>query len=176
MTEDAPHLTIRPLLPADLPAVEVLICDAFGPEEGPIVVQLTNDLLRDVTALPLLALVAEHEQTPVGVVLFSAVTIEGHAELAASLLAPLAVAPALQRRGVGTALIAAGLQRLTAVGVELVLVYGSPAYYGRAGFRAADGITPPLPLSQPHGWQVRTLLPVQGRLRCADALQDARYW
>ncbi len=181
MSAESLPVTIRPLLPADRPALEVLICDAFGAEEGPIVVQLTNDLLEDASAQPLLALVAEHAGVVVGAVLFSAALIDERPDLRVTILAPLAVAPPHQRRGVGTALIAAGLQQTAADGIDLVVVYGSPDYYGRAGFRPADGILPPMPLSLPHGWLARPhdAAPagrVQGRLRCAASLMDAQYW
>jgi len=69
----------------------------------------------------------------------------------AALLGPLAVAPACQRRGIGSALVRAGLRRLEEKGVTRVCVLGDPAYYGRFGFRAESMIEPPFPL--PDEWQ-----------------------
>lgn len=53
-------------------------------------------------------------------------------------LAPLAVASARQRRGLGAALVHRGLEAARATGFHAVLVVGDPAYYTRFGFDAAD--------------------------------------
>jgi putative acetyltransferase len=53
-------------------------------------------------------------------------------------LAPLSVAPARQRTGVGSALVREALQRATAEGAwRAVFVLGEPRYYERFGFSAA---------------------------------------
>ena len=46
--------------------------------------------------------------------------------------------PAWQRRGVGTALIRAGLDVCRAQGWDRVVVLGDPGYYARLGFAPAD--------------------------------------
>jgi putative acetyltransferase len=53
-------------------------------------------------------------------------------------LAPLAVSPDFQRRGIGTALARAGLDACRKQGVPFVFVLGNPAYYSRFGFRPAN--------------------------------------
>jgi putative acetyltransferase len=62
-------------------------------------------------------------------------------------LSPLAVAPAMQRRGIGCALVPAGLAAAEAMGEPLVVLQGSPGYYPRFGFRdcRAFGIEIDLP-------------------------------
>jgi len=52
-------------------------------------------------------------------------------------LAPLAVAPAMQRHGCGAALIAEGHRFLQAAGERLSVVLGEPAYYGRFSYAHA---------------------------------------
>ena len=47
----------------------------------------------------------------------------------------LAVAPAHQRRGIGAALLRAGLQRCRQLGIGAVVVPGHPSYYPRFGFQ-----------------------------------------
>jgi putative acetyltransferase len=50
----------------------------------------------------------------------------------------MAVAAELQRRGVGAALIRAGLDACRAAGHTIVFVLGHPAYYPRFGFEPAS--------------------------------------
>ncbi len=56
-------------------------------------------------------------------------------------LGPLSVAPALQRSGVGSALVRAGLAQLADQGATGVVLVGEPAYYGRFGFAARPGLS-----------------------------------
>jgi putative acetyltransferase len=56
-------------------------------------------------------------------------------------LAPLAVAADARRRGLGAALVRAGLVATRDAGAIAVLVLGDPAYYARFGFAPARGIT-----------------------------------
>ena len=52
-------------------------------------------------------------------------------------LAPLAVDEGWRRRGVGTALVRAGLDACRELDIDAVSVLGDPAYYGRFGFTPA---------------------------------------
>ena len=104
---------------------------------------LLSDLLADRDDV--LSLVAVSGDDVLGHVAFTVCRIEGgDAELA--LLGPLAVLPAQQRRGIGTALIGEGLRRLREGGVARVLVLGDPNYYGRFGFATETAIVAPYPL------------------------------
>jgi putative acetyltransferase len=81
-------------------------------------------------------LVARIDGAVAGHVLFSRLTVAPPNERRRALcLAPLAVAPAWQRQGIGTALVREGLARAEAMDEDIVLVLGDPAYYGRFGFR-----------------------------------------
>jgi putative acetyltransferase len=51
------------------------------------------------------------------------------------------VRPDRQRRGIGTALIEAGLDRLREMGAEGSVLVGDPAYYCRFGFEVDVGIS-----------------------------------
>jgi putative acetyltransferase len=73
----------------------------------------------------------------VGHVLFSPVTVAGAPDGIG--LAPLAVLPAHQRRGVGSALVREGLEACRRLGCPFVVVLGHPGYYPRFGFRRAAG-------------------------------------
>ncbi len=94
------------------------------------------DTLRE-QAHPIVSLVAEDEGTVVGHILFTPVSLPGHPQLKIMGLAPMAVAPDQQRRGVGSALVPAGLERCRQLGYGAVVVVGHPEYYPRFGFTSA---------------------------------------
>jgi putative acetyltransferase len=92
------------------------------------------DALRE-QAHPAVSLVAEDGGGIVGHIMFSPVSLGGHPELRVMGLAPMAVAPAHQRRGIGSALVRAGLERCRQLGFGAVVVLGHPSYYPRFGFQ-----------------------------------------
>ena len=96
------------------------------------------DRLRE-RANPFISLVADDGGSIVGHILFTPVTLSGHANLRLLGLAPMAVVPSAQRRGIGSALVCAGLERCRKEGAAAVVVLGHPAYYPRFGFSAASG-------------------------------------
>ena len=142
-------LEIRESRPGDLAAIETLYPDAFPDED---LLPLVRDLER--AGPTVVSLVAIDEQALVGHAVFTLCGIAGRPDKVA-LLGPLAVASARQRRGIGNAIVRAGLRRLEEAGASRVYVLGDPAYYGRFGFEAEDGVTPPYPLPEEwHGaWQ-----------------------
>jgi predicted N-acetyltransferase YhbS len=159
---------------------------AFGPVQGREIVGLVDRLFDDETAEPLLSLVVEEEGRLVGHVLFTRAALEHDgADVAMRILAPLAVAPEFQGKGIGSALIREGLGQLESRGVELVFVLGHPGYYPRFGFRPAGefGFEAPyeIPLEHADAWMVRALTAgvvghTRGRIHCAKTLDESRYW
>jgi putative acetyltransferase len=131
-------MPIRPELQTDIAAVRAVNCAAFetGTEADLV------DALRE-QADPIISLVADEAGAIVGHILFSPVTLSGHAELKIVGLAPMAVIPGHQRRGVGSALVRAGLERCRQLGYRAVIVLGHSEYYPRFGFVPASrfGIT-----------------------------------
>ena len=87
---------------------------------------------------PLISLVAEVDAAVVGHIMFSPVSISADPRLRLMGLAPMAVAPAYQRQGIGSALVRAGLERCKALACSAVVVLGHPAYYPRFGFLPAS--------------------------------------
>jgi len=82
-----------------------------------------------------LSLVGELEGKVVGHILFSSVFFEGSPCLAkGSALAPVAVLPEYQRKGVGTALINEGLKKCRDLGIDYVILLGHTTYYPRFRF------------------------------------------
>ncbi len=176
-------MLIRQGQPRDLARTLEVERLAFGSELEP---QLVAELLEDPTAAPLLSLLAWEGARCVGHVLFTAARVESNrARVDASLLAPLAVVPEMQGRGVGIGLMRAGVEQLATSGVELVFVLGHPTYYPRVGFRPALplGFEPPHAIDRAHtdAWMVLPLkvgaLDVApAKIRCAKALDAPVYW
>lgn len=104
--------------------------EAFnGVEEANLV-----NALRD-SGCPQISLVAEIDHEVVGHILFTPVTLsENHGDLKLIGLAPMAVLNRYQRKGIGTELVKAGLQRCKEQGYDAVVVLGHPTYYPRFGF------------------------------------------
>jgi putative acetyltransferase len=127
-------LLVRPEAPGDEAAVHRVEALAFGHEAEADLV----DALRAAGALTL-SLVAVRRDEIVGHVAFSPVRVEAPSGPREAMgLAPLAVLPGEQRRGVGTALTRDGLDRLRTTGHTLVIVLGHPTYYPRLGFGRAS--------------------------------------
>ena len=125
-------VSIRPERASDHAAVHTVVSAAFGqPAEA--------DLVAALRAVPrVISLVALDGEALVGHIMFSPLTVEGAGlELMALGLAPLAVAPARQRQGIGSALTFAGLDACRKAGADLVVVLGHPDYYPRFGFAPA---------------------------------------
>ncbi|MCC6947441.1 MAG: N-acetyltransferase [Bradyrhizobiaceae bacterium] len=98
-----------------------------------------------------LSLVAEEDGRIAGHALYSRVTIEiGSESVPALALAPLAVAPERQRRGIGSRLVREAHRRLAAQGEGMVFVVGDPAYYERLGFSKAAARPFQTPYDGPH--------------------------
>jgi putative acetyltransferase len=78
----------------------------------------------------------------VGHVTASKATVAGDPVVA---VGPIGVVPDQQGRGIGSALMQAHLGAADAAQVPLVVLLGSPQYYGRFGFRPAEqlGVSPP---------------------------------
>lgn len=123
---------IRPERPADLAQIRHVNELAFGqPDEAALVDQLRAD--GDV----LISLVAVGDDDTIdGHILFSPLALlfdDGNVARAAA-LAPVAVRPDRQRRGVGGELVRAGIAACNAQAVSAIIVVGHPAYYPRFGF------------------------------------------
>ena len=104
--------------------------------------------------LPVVSLIGASGPAVVGNVILTTCSVK-QADCDVALLGPLAVAPDRQGQGVGSALVKAGIERMTATGAAKMLVLGDPAYYGRFGFTCETEITPPyqLPDEWRQAWQ-----------------------
>jgi putative acetyltransferase len=136
--------------------------------------------------MPLLSLVAVEDEKLIGHILFTkAKVIETTESVSARILAPLAVLPNVQNKGVGGRLIKEGLNQLKKTGVELVFVLGHPDYYPRSGFIPAGvlGYEAPYHIPEEHAgaWMVQELCSgiigrVKGKVLCSDVLNQPEHW
>jgi putative acetyltransferase len=125
---------IRPERADDAPGIRAVLQAAFG---GLIEAYVVDELRRDGDMV--LTLIAERDGEIAGYVAFPRLNLDLGARTVPVIgLAPVGVAPPLQRRGIGSALIRDGLARLKDRGERLVFVLGDPAYYGRFGFAVMD--------------------------------------
>jgi putative acetyltransferase len=107
---------------------------AFGRKEEAEIVDMLRDSCSD-----LLSLIAIADRQPVGHILFSPVILDDAKTRPQGMgLAPMAVLPEYQRRGIGSRLVREGLGRLRSASIPFVVVLGHPDYYPRFGFRPAS--------------------------------------
>jgi putative acetyltransferase len=134
--------TIRPERPGDEVPIHDLVKRAFAPmpfsggDEQDLVdaLRADGDLVQSLVAV-------DPDATIIGHISFSPATIDQQA-CGWFQMAPVSVSPEVQRSGIGSALIEAGIVRLRADGAQGVAVVGNPVYYERFGFRVIEGLAP----------------------------------
>lgn len=179
-------MKIRPSIKSELAEILNIHTQAFGKDEGPVIAKLVNDLFTDETAQPIVSLLAVLNEKPVGHILYSkAVINDSQKALSASILAPLAVLPEEQNKGIGEKLILEGLRILKQSGTDLVFVLGHPSYYPRCGFipAGAQGFDAPYPIPEEHAeaWMVQELSSgilsnSSGTVQCSKVLNEEQHW
>ncbi len=150
--------TIRAERPGDESAIRSLVDRAFAPSaaEGRII----DDLRGEEGWLADLSLVAVAED---GAIVGQCVTslgilvgVDGSSRPILA-LGPIAVAPDLQRRAIGGALIRRTIADATAARWPVIVLVGHATYYPRFGFEPARaiGIEPPQSWSDAHWMALR---------------------
>jgi putative acetyltransferase len=117
----------------DIAAIRDVLEQAFDRQAEANLVDALRD--RDVLTL---SLIATDSDRAVGHIAFSPVTVgEENLSLKAVGLAPVAILPEYQRRGIGSQLIEIGLKECQKPGQNAIFVLGNPTFYSRFGFVAA---------------------------------------
>jgi len=143
-------MLIRPETSADFAAIRAINLAAFANHPYSRQTEhLIVEALREAGALAL-SLVAEADceleceggGEVAGHIAFSRAPIDGQ-DLGWYLLGPVAVLPGLQRRGIGSDLVRAGLDALRDRGAKGCVLVGDQAFYARFGFRQAERLSYP---------------------------------
>lgn len=177
------NITIRETTREDNETIYQVEERAFGELDE---ADLTEKLLADSTAQPLLSLLAFAGDEAIGHILFTKAMITTQEQLSVRILGPLAVVPGYQKQGIGGLLIREGLRRLKKDQVELVFVLGHIEYYPKHGFKPAlpFGLQAPYPIEKgkEDAWMVQALItdfPLEnysGTVRCCEAFMQPEYW
>jgi putative acetyltransferase len=136
------NLIIRNERKEDYKSVEQLIREAFwnlyvpGCNEHFVLHNLRNS--NDF--IPELDFLAEKEGQIVGQIAYSRGIIKSRQgeEREVITFGPVSVLPALQKRGIGSALIIHTVNLARYMGYPVICIYGDPRYYSRFGFRCAE--------------------------------------
>jgi len=125
-------VSIRPERPGDYDKIDEVIEAAFNQRNEAVLVRKLRGTKEFV---PGLSLVATADNGIIGHILLYPITFTGGVTL---VLAPMAVKPELQKRGVGKKLITEGLKKAAENGYGSVIVVGHPEYYPKFGFEKAS--------------------------------------
>ena len=125
-------IKIRSELLRDYDEIDLVIFSAFKQYNE---VKLVHELRKTKQYNTDLSLVATSNGQIIGHILFYPVKMSDYETL---ILAPLAVKPKYQRKGIGGKLIEEGLKQSREQGYGSVLVLGHPDYYPRFGFEKAS--------------------------------------
>jgi len=148
--------TVREETPDDLDAVRRVVTGAFGGEKVPELL----DALRESVAWLDLAFVAEDRDEVVASVVYTRAWLDTPTKLVEVLvLSPVAVRPDRQRDGVGSLLVRETVRLLEDRPEPLVFLEGSPDFFVRLGFIAAQelGFSAPSARIPAPAFQVATL-------------------
>ena len=132
------NIIIRQEQNTDYEIVFELIENAFNGQtysdgsEGELVYRLRQSKSFE----PRLSLVAEDEGLLVGHILFTPIQLINNDSIISSLaLAPVAVSPEYQRKGIGSQLINEGHRIARELGYQSIIVMGHPNYYPYFGYQ-----------------------------------------
>ena len=174
---------IRDLTVDDLRDVKDVFFNSFTEEEALTTYPVISQIITKSPKIMSLCLGWEEEKRIVGAVAFTPVFFDSSSAISAYILAPLAVHNTYQKNGIATNLINKAKKDLSDKGIDALLVYGDPSYYGKHGFKVELGkhFIPPYKPEYEFGWQALMLSSTQienaeFHFTCVEALSDATLW
>lgn len=130
------ELIVRPETPLDYPKIYELNNAAFGRSEE---AQLVDRMRNSTAFIKDLSLVATIDNKVVGHILLSKIEVVNHIKKDLGLsLAPMAVIPNMQKKGIGSALIHEALKRAKEAGYKFIVVLGHETFYPKFGFTPSN--------------------------------------
>ena len=155
----------------DIDYIYNLETEAFGRASE---AELVN-LLRDADAL-ILSQVALLDNEIVGHAAYSLVSIsDGDSIHHCPALGPISIVPTHQRRGIGAALVRAGMKAMTDLGYDLLFLVGHVSYYPRFGFQPALPLGFTCDYVQPGGRHDHFMVVVMSERKSANLRGHVRF-
>jgi predicted N-acetyltransferase YhbS len=165
--------------------VASLFASAFssseGEKEGELISNLASRLSSRADNQEIICIGAYEEGSIIGAIFFTRLSFDE--PVTVYMLAPVAVSPAHQGKGVGQALIKYGLNELKNRAVAVAITYGDPSFYSKLKFKplSENTIKAPVKLSMPEGWLGQSLsegpIPtINARPTCVNEFNDPAYW
>ncbi|MRD55143.1 GNAT family N-acetyltransferase [Betaproteobacteria bacterium LSUCC0115] len=153
-----------------------------GAAEGDLIGGLVTALLADTPKDDIHTVAAEMDGTLVAACILTELLFKND-NRCVFLLAPVAVIPEHQGKGIGQQLISYGLDVMRKGDVDVVMTYGDPSFYSKVGFEwvAEADAPPPYALQFPQGW-LRLCLSGQpwsalkGPSTCVGAFSNPALW
>lgn len=157
-------MIVRAETPDDHDDIRRIVDEAFG---DTITSAIVDGIRASDRFVPELSLVAVSDAQSVGHVISSYVDLLVPDTRRVLQVGPLGVVPSHQRQGVGIALMEETVRLADERGEPLLLIEGSPAYYGRFGFTRTDehGIEMPPESRGPQFFMFRPLRAYDSTLR-----------
>ena len=153
-----------------------------GEAEGMLIRTLVEHLLENTPEPDIFIFAALHHDTVIGCAIFSRLTYSDDVRNV-FILSPMAVHPDHQNKSIGQTLLRESITALKDHGIDILMTYGDPSFYGKIGFLPVTEqvAPPPFPLSKPIGWIGQSLhnseiAPLQGSCTCVSALNNPAIW
>ena len=170
----------------EMPQIIDVFYDSFaaseGIDEGDLIQSIVKNLLGNTANSDLFVFGAIYNNSIIGCAIFSRLTYLNDPRNI-FILSPMAVHPNHQNNGIGQNPLLESIGFLKKQGIDILMTYGDPAYYGKVGFLpVAEHVVPaPFPLSMPIDWIGQSLneaniTTVQGSCACVPALNNPAIW
>ena len=163
--------------------VKDVFFNSFTGEEALITYPIISQIITKIPQIMSLCLGWEQEKRIVGAIAFTPAFFDIFSVISAYILASLAVHNTYQKNGTTINLINKAKKDLSDKGIDALLVYRDPSYYGKYGFEVELGkhFIPPYKLQYEFGWQALMLSSTQienaeFHFTCVEALSDATLW
>ena len=129
-------LVIRPELKSDAAALEKVICQCYG---NNLQSSLLSTLTKNAGLKRSLSLIALSGNEPKGHILLCPGYLRAGTDIHRTLiLVMLSVLPEFRKRGIGSRLLAAGIDEARADKYGSIIAYGAADFFRKAGFVAAE--------------------------------------